>query len=90
MGVHKASVIDAADCIRHLCLSISCIDGSALWGEGMPISNFPTRPALWEALVATLNAFYERGVPLEDLNDAVIEAGWPCNPLSIVKGKVVI
>lgn len=86
MGVHKASVIDACECVTNICEAISNIDGSAMWGS----FSFPTRVQLWEALEATINAFHEQGVSLEDLNDAIKEAGWDDNHLEIVNGKVKI
>ena len=92
MGVHKASVIDACECVTKLCEAISCIDGSAMWGSWADKPGyFPTRPALWETLEATINAFYEKGVTLEDLNEAIKEAGWDDNCLQIFpNGKVRI
>lgn len=86
MGVFKASVIDACECVTHLCEAIGNIDGSVVWGDG----SFPQRQAMWAVLDATINHFYEKGVTLEDLNDALEQAGWEDNHLTIVNGRVKI
>jgi adenylate kinase family enzyme len=85
--VTKASTVDAMWAITHICEAIQEIDSSATWCD-----NFPTRVALWEVLEATLNAFYEKGVPLANLSMAITVAGWDekDNHLEIVKGKVKI
>jgi len=87
MGVYKASVIDACECVTKLCEAINNIDGSAMWSD---MDHSPIRITLWEALEATINAFYERGVLLEDLNAAIKEAEWDDNYLAIINGKVKI
>jgi hypothetical protein len=85
MGVFKASVIDAMDCVTNLCEAINNIDGSVVWAD-----KFPPREAMWALLEETINHFHREGVCLEDLGAATVEAGWDENRLEVVLGKVKI
>lgn len=84
MGVFKASVIDAMECVTHLCEAIANIDGSVVWAD-----KFPPREAMWALLEETINHFHREGVCLEDLQ-AAMACCWTENRLEVINGKVKI